>query len=463
MKDRIPKETLKAAWAIALAAIAPMLDSTMINMAVGELNQDFHTTLDVVQWAITGYALALAISVPISGWLMNQYNGKKVFITAVACFGITSVLAGISWNIESFIFFRLLQGATAGIITPLMSTLLVKTAGPKNLGKVMAIVSTPMILGPILGPVLGGFIIQLASWHWIFYINVLVVLIAIPLMHKTLPDFKPFNQASKLDLTGIILLSLLSGAFIYGITKAASHQTFLNSETYFWMFIGLAATLAYVWHNYRTNNRTVVPLVLFRYKQFAASSVGLFLANMAIMGPMFLLPLFFQNLRGMSAIQAALALAPQGIGMLITRPFIGKMIDQIGAKYVVLISLVLSILGTLPLIFVTANTSMVFISIVLFIRGMSVGGINLPLMSDAYTGLSDEQIPEASIGVNIIENVGSSFGTAIIATVVAAAMQNTVASTTHFSGYQAGFLVSAITLAFIFLPGLFLTNKRYIK
>ncbi|SQC67461.1 High-copy suppressor of rspA [Listeria fleischmannii subsp. fleischmannii] len=168
MKDRIPKETLKAAWAIALAAIAPMLDSTMINIAVGQLNQDFHTTLDIVQWAITGYALALAISVPISGWLMNQYNGKKVFIAAVACFGVTSVLAGISWNIESFIFFRLLQGATAGIITPLMSTLLVKTAGPKNLGKVMAIVSTPMILGPILGPVLGGFIIQFASWHWIF-------------------------------------------------------------------------------------------------------------------------------------------------------------------------------------------------------------------------------------------------------------------------------------------------------
>ncbi|STY35690.1 High-copy suppressor of rspA [Listeria fleischmannii subsp. coloradonensis] len=200
--------------------------------------------------------MALAISVPISGWLMNQYNGKKVFITAVACFGITSVLAGISWNIENFIFFRLLQGATAGIITPLMSTLLVKTAGPKNLGKVMAIVSTPMILGPILGPVLGGFIIQFASWHWIFYINVLVVLIAIPLMHKTLPDFKPFNQASKLDLMGIILLSLLSGAFIYGITKAASHQTFLNSETYF----GCSLVWQRLWRMFGTTIALIIVL-----------------------------------------------------------------------------------------------------------------------------------------------------------------------------------------------------------
>jgi EmrB/QacA subfamily drug resistance transporter len=457
----LPKETLTAAWAIALAAIAPMLDSTMVNIAIDKLNKDFNTTLDTIQWSITGYVLALAIAGPVSGWLMNKFNGKKIFIGAVIAFGVTSVLAGISWNISSFVFFRLLQGFSAGIITPIMSTLLVKTAGPENLGKVIAIVSTPMILGPILGPVIGGFIVQVASWHWIFFINVFIVLIAVPFMMKTIPDFKPFNKDSKLDVFGVINLSLMSATVIYGITKAARHASFNNSETILWMGIGLSLAVIYFIYNRIRKNQTVLPMNLFAHKSFTASSIGLLLANIAILGPMLILPLFFQNFRHFTAIEAALALIPQGVGMLVTRPLIGKMIDKIGAKYVVMVSLVLSLIGSIPLIFITDKTSMIWISIVLFIRGTSIGGINLPLTSDAYTGLDSKQLPEASIGINIIENLGSSFGSAVIATVVANAVQGlqpTIAN--GLKGYHAGFLVSAIVLAVIFIPSLFLTHKQ---
>ncbi|MFR3686510.1 MAG: MFS transporter, partial [Enterococcus sp.] len=243
---KLPKEVLSAAWAIALGAIAPMLDSTMVNIAIDQLTKNFHTTLSIIQWAITGYVLALAIAVPIAGWLMNRFDGKKIFIGAVILFGVTSVLAGISWDVTSFIVFRLLQGFTAGIITPLMSTLLVKTAGPENIGRVMAIVSTPMIFGPILGPVLGGFIVQAASWRWIFFINVFIVLIAAPLMIRTLPRFEPFNRKSKLDIFGILDLSAMSAALIYGITKAADHATFKNSESLLWTGLGVALLIVYI-------------------------------------------------------------------------------------------------------------------------------------------------------------------------------------------------------------------------
>ncbi|WP_160044822.1 MULTISPECIES: MDR family MFS transporter [Paenibacillus] len=457
----LPREILMAAWAIALGAIAPMLDSTMVNIAIDKLNKDFNTTLDTVQWSVTGYALALAIAVPVSGWLMNKYSGKKIYIGAVIAFGIISVLAGISWDISSFIFFRLLQGFSAGIITTLMSTLLVKTAGPENVGKVMAIVSTPMILGPILGPVIGGFIVQGASWHWIFFINVFIVLIAAPLMMKKIPDFEPFNKDGKLDVFGIIDLSFMSAALIYGITKAADHASFTNRETILWVGIGLALALIYFVYNRIRKNQTVLPMDLFAHKSFAAASIGLFLANIAVMGPMLILPLFFQNLRHFTAIEAALALIPQGVGMLVTRPMIGKMIDKIGAKYVVMASLVLSLIGSIPLIFITDKTSMIWISIVLFIRGTSFGGIMLPLTSDAYTGLDSKQLPEAGVGINMIENVGSSFGSAVIATVVAAAVQGMQPTISNdLKGYHAGFFVSAVVLAVIFIPSLFLTHKK---
>ncbi|WP_339301783.1 DHA2 family efflux MFS transporter permease subunit [Paenibacillus sp. FSL K6-2441] len=457
----LPREILMAAWAIALGAIAPMLDSTMVNIAIDILTKDFQTTLDIIQWSITGYVLALAMAVPVSGWLMNQFNGKKIFVGAVVAFGIISVFVGFSWNVFSFIFFRLVQGFSAGIITTLMFTLLVKTAGPDYLGRVMAIVSTPMIFGPILGPVIGGFIVQWASWQWIFFINVLIVLISAPLMMRKIPNFEPFNRDSKLDVIGIACLSFMSAALIYGITKAADHASFNNPETLLWVGIGLALAVIYFAYNRFTNNQTVLPLNLFVHRSFLASSVGLFLANMAIMGPMLILPLFFQNFRHFTAIEAALALIPQGLGMLVTRPLIGKMIDRIGAKYVVIVSLILSLIGSVPLIFITDQTSMVWISLVLFIRGSSIGGINLPLTSDAYTGLNDHQLSEAGVGINIIENLGASFGSAVIATVVATVVQGlqpTVANS--LKGYHAGFLVSTLVLILIFIPGLFLTHKK---
>ncbi|GGP16690.1 MDR family MFS transporter [Oceanobacillus neutriphilus] len=460
-KQGLPKEMLAAAWAIALGAIAPMLDSTMVNIAIDQLIRDFSTTLDIVQWSITGYVLALAIAVPVSGWLMNKFNGKKIFIGAVIAFGVISVFIGISWDVMSFIFFRLLQGFSAGVITTLMMTLLVKTAGQENVGRVMAIVSTPMILGPILGPVIGGFIIHGASWHWIFFINVFVVLIAAPLMMKAIPDFKPFNKDSKLDVFGIIDLSIMSVALIYGITKAADHASFNNSETILWVTIGLSLALIYVIYNRIRKNQTVLPLNLFAHKSFLASSVGLFLANIAIMGPMLILPLFFQNFRDFTPIEAALALIPQGVGMLVTRPLIGKMIDRIGAKYVVMVSLVISLSGSVPLIFITDKTSMIWISIVLFIRGSGIGGVMLPLTSEAYTGLNSRQLPEAGVGINIIENLGSSFGSALISTVVVAVTQGVQPTVINsLKSYHAGFLVAAIVLAVIFIPGLFLTHKR---
>ncbi|RXY88762.1 MFS transporter, partial [Salmonella sp. 3DZ2-4SM] len=156
--ERIPKSTMIAAWAIALGAIMPMLDSTMINIAINDLTKYFDTSLNFIQWGVTGYILAMAVAVPFSGWLMDHFDGKRVYISAVVTFGIVSVLTGLSPNIFWFILFRLVQGFSAGIISTLMATLLVKTTGQDKIGRVMAIVSIPMILGPILGPVVGGFI-----------------------------------------------------------------------------------------------------------------------------------------------------------------------------------------------------------------------------------------------------------------------------------------------------------------
>ncbi|MFS4464831.1 DHA2 family efflux MFS transporter permease subunit [Staphylococcus haemolyticus] len=458
--SQVSREIMIAAWAIALGAIAPMLDSTMINIAIKQLNNAFNTTIEITQWGITGYVLALALVIPIAGWLVNQFNGKYVFIGASILFGITSVLAGISWNVESFIVFRIIQGMSAGIITTLMFTLLIKTTGQDHIGKVMAVVSTPMIFGPIMGPIIGGFVIHIVSWRWMFFINVLVVIIAILLQIKYLPNFVPFNKSKSIDILGMILLGLISISTIYGLTKASDYHSFYNRTTILLLIIGCIMILMYYIHNKVKHDNTILPLSLFTKGNYTASFIGLFLSNIGIMGPMVIIPLYFQTFKHYTPIEAALALIPQGIGMLITRPYLGKLIDQYGAKWVVLISVIISMFGSIPLLFITDHTSIIALSIILFLRGCSVGGINLGLTTDAYMGIKESVLAEAGVGINMIENIGSSIGTAFIATILSVVLNQLGNSLTHnIIAYHAGFLVSVITLILIIFPALFLTNK----
>ena len=156
------------------------------------------------------------------------------------------------------------------------------------------------------------------------FINIFIVIIAVPLMNKYVPQFKPFNKESKLDIIGIILLSLTSVSIIYGVTKASDYGTFFAMQPMMYIIIGIVLMIAYCIYNRMRHYRTVLPITLFKQKNYAASSIGLLLANIGIMGPMLIIPLFFQNFKHYTAIEAALALIPQGLGMLITRPYIGK-------------------------------------------------------------------------------------------------------------------------------------------
>lgn len=460
-KKKFPKEVTLAAWVMVVGALVPMLDSTMVNIALNQLMLDLHTTLNTIQWAVTGYVLALAIAVPISGWMLDHFDGKKIFSLLIGMFGLMSLLSGLSWDINSFIAFRALQGFSGGVISMLLLALLVKVAGSERLGTLIAIVSTPAILGPILGPVLGGFIVEYLNWHWIFFVNVPVVIISIILNRKYLPNFEPFNPDSKIDWLGIILLSGISTSIIYGIIKASSSANFFNEDLIIYCGIGITLIIVYIIYNYYKKGQTVLPLKLFKHRNYSAAGLGIFLTGIAVNGPMLLLPLFFQNIMSLTVTWAAIALIPQGIGMLITRPFIGKMIDRVGAKYVVLVCIIVSFIGTLPFIWINESTSIIWISLVLFIRGAGIGGIMMPMMTDAYMNIQPNEIPQASVGNRIIQNVGASFGSAVVSAVVSTVIAGQILTKNLLlEGYQTGFLVSCIVVLAIAIPALFLTSKK---
>jgi len=457
---KLPKDLIRIALVLVLGAIAPMLDTTMVNIAVNHFGQDFHTSLDMVQWIMTGYVLAMGIAVPFSGWLIQRFDGKSVYFMAELLFMISSLLAGFAWSIDSLIVFRLVQGFAAGLIIPLLTTLMVQTAGQENIGKLMAIVGFPIILGPILGPVIGGLIVQYVSWRWIFFINVPIGIFALYFIYRKLPRFPASDKHAGLDWFGILLLGGLSASFIYGISEGASGSGFGHAGTIGFIALGAVLTVIYIVYALRRPKSVIVPLHLFRFKNFTGSAISLFLAGTGTNGAMLLLPLFFQNIKQDSVIMAGLSLIPQGVGMMLVRPMIGKLTDKIGARLVVLAAIAITFAGTLPFIWFSQDTPYWLIGIVLLIRGIGIGGITIPVMTDSYTGLSGGQIPQASVATRIIQNIGGAFGSAVLATVVANQIRQAVPSIPQMSSaYHSGFLVATILTVVLAIPALLLTNK----
>ena len=453
--EKLPKGVMATAMLMILGALPPILDSTIVNVALNSLKDVFKTDLSVVQWAVTGYVLAMGIAVPFSGWLIRKIDGKNIYIGAIVLFLIGSLLSGLSWNVQSLIVFRVLQGFAAGILLPLLSTLAVQLAGPDNLGKLMSMVGIPVVFAPIIGPVVGGLIIQYLPWQWMFFINLPLGIVGIICLQWKLPKFEAYDKSAKMDWPGVLLLAVTSCSLIYGlieVTKAVDRTMGIIS-----LAIGLLALLAYVFYALKRKGKAIVSLDLFRSKNFSAAFISLFLAGFATNGPMLLLPMLFQNVRHLSVIMSALWLIPQGAGMLIARPQIGKLVDRIGARFVVLPSILVTLIGTVPFIFFNASTSQWIVWAVLLLRGAGVGGITVPLMADCYVGLDKSQIPTASVATRIIQNIGGAFGSALLATVVSVVFTKHVANLTI--AYHAGFITSVIFMLIGIVPALFLTNK----
>lgn len=484
-QTEIPKSVLTIAWVVVFGAMAPLLDSTMMNIAINNLVHSFNSTVTTVQWTITCYLLATGIAVPFPSWLLNKFDGKYVFMAGELLFGIGSILAAISPSIQFLIGARLIQGFAVGLIMPLLTTLLVQTAGPEMMGRMMATVGLPMILGPLFGPVLGGVIIKFLSWHWIFWINVPVTLISLGLIIWKMPHYPAQNKTAKMDFIGIILLIASTSSIIYGVVKAAHAANFTNHTTIAFLTAGAITLLFYIGWAFIRKDKAVLPTKLFTFKSFDGSVVGLFIAGTVLNGAMLLLPLFFQNVRNMSVIMAALALVPQGLGMLVSRPLTGRLTDSIGARYVVLASVIITFVGTLPFFWITQHTSFGLIALVLFVRGIGAGGILMPLMADSYTGMKPNQVPAATIGARIIQNIGSAFGSAIITTAVTAYSTTRVKSfetrlmagkydvaaghlhaftqqhlvAIRLESFQYGFLIISLAALIIILPTVLLSNK----
>src|SRR5579875_3339417 len=220
--NKIPRRVWIISGVAMLGAVMSILDTTIVNVALATLGHQLHSSLANIQWVVTAYMLALAAVIPVTGWASRRFGAKPLFLISLTLFTLGSLLCGLASSVTELILFRVLQGVGGGMIMPLAQIIMADTAGPKNMGRVMGLVAIPMMLAPTLGPLLGGTIIQGLSWHWIFYVNLVVGAVAIPLAFKLLPA-KTGERADSLDLTGLALMSVGLVAVTYGLAEAGTY------------------------------------------------------------------------------------------------------------------------------------------------------------------------------------------------------------------------------------------------
>ncbi|CAM3116745.1 MDR family MFS transporter [Leuconostoc rapi] len=469
-KNKVPQNLMTMAWILVLGAIAPMLDGTMVNIAIPHLVTTFHSTLSHVQWIASAYLLTMGVAIPFSGWLLNRYDGRLAYLWAQFIFLFGSVLAALSPNLNWLIAARVLQGFGAGLLIPMLTTLLVQQSGP-YFRKLMIIVGLPIMLGPLFGPIIGGLIMNSASWEGIFWVNVPVSLIAIIGIFLKLPSMPAQNTKKPFDLVGTLLVGGFATALIYAVVKA--NKTLWNANTEPFIILGIVLFILYLFWAYIHKENAVLPLHLFKFRSYVGGTVGLILAAIVMNGTSLLLTTYFQSARGFSALDASYALIPQGIGMFLARPLTGRLMDKMGMRNLVFSSLILVVTGLVALTQVDETTSMWLISGILFISGIGINTVFMPLMTDAYTGMPKKDVPEATIGTRIFQNVGGAYGTSLVSMVVASELtqlltQQQKAIATHPAlaqhlyalALQRGFTWLAWLALAIFLPSLLLSGKE---
>jgi EmrB/QacA subfamily drug resistance transporter len=418
VRERLDPAVIKLIVVLLTGAIPSLLDTSIVNVAVDTIGRDLHTSVSTIQWVITGYLLSFAMVIPLSGWALARFGGRAVWTFSLALFLAGSVACGAAWNIDSLIAFRVVQGIGGGMMTPLITTLLVQAVGSSQIGRLMAAISLPVVVVPIFGPVIAGLIISNISWRWIFYVNVPMCLAGLVLAWRHLPASPPRAGAARIDLAGLMLLPPALVALLYGLAEVSTEGGFGHARVIIALSAGVALLAAYCWHALRTSATPMVDLRLFRARAFTGATALLFLAGLSIYGAMLLLPLYFQQVRHDSALAAGLLMVPQGLGSIAPRTLAGKLTDRIGPRLVVLAGIALAAIGTIPFALAGLHTNYWLLGAALVVRGAGLGLATIAVMAGAFQGLSREQVPHASSATRIVQFVGGSFGAAVLVAVI---------------------------------------------
>ena len=455
--DRIDPKVLKRALILVVGFLGVIFDTTIVSVALHTLATQLHTSVSTIQWVTTGYLLALGIAVPLSAWGLQRFGGKRLWMFGLAVFLVGSIGSSLAWNVGSLIAWRVVQGVGGGILFPLLTTLIMQAAGGKALGRTVTIIALPALLGPILGPLVGGAILTHFSWRFMFWVNVPFCAVGLFLAARHIPADSPDPAKPRphLDLPGLAMLAPGIAAVILGLSNAGVAAGFAHPDVIVPLAIGVVLLAAFTGYALR-RTAPLVDVRLLARRPVASASAVLFFSGFSLYGAMLLLPLYYQEVRGYSPLTAGIMLAPQGVGALLSRNLAGRLTDKIGGRPIAVAGFIIVAASTIPFAFAGTSANSWLLVFWLVVRGFGLGAVTIPVMAVAFLGLDKQQIAQSSVLTRTAQQIGGSFGTAVLAVILSSAIAahhgNLATGFDIAFWWATGFSALAVLLS-LWLPG----------
>lgn len=410
-------------WIVAMVVIIgvfmAILDSTIVNIAIPRLQTAFGADLHSVQWVLTGYILAQGVATPTVAFFADRLGTKRLYIIALAAFTAGSALCGLAWSLPILIFFRVVQGVGGAALFPLSLTLIFREFPPQERGAAMGLFGVPALLAPALGPTLGGYIVTYAGWQLIFYINVPIGILAVILSMLLLRNYHD-QVRSSFDIPGFIFSTIGLASVLYGLSEASTDGWSSTTVVGFLTagVLALAIFVAVEIFIIRRGGQPLLDLRVFLDRNFSTSSVANVFVVFALYGGLFLLPIYLQDVRGLSAFQAGLILLPQAFASMVSVVIGGWLVDRIGVRAVVIPGLFILALANWQLSSISLDLPYQQLQVILILRGFSLGLVGQPLILAALATIRPHLLTQASSLSTVVRAVASSLGIAVLATLV---------------------------------------------
>ena len=393
-----------------------IMDITIVNVALPTIGRDFHIPPTAVDGVVIAYLVSLAVFIPASGWLGDHFGGKRVLLGAIIVFTLGSVLCGVAQNMTQLVVFRVVQGAGGGMMAPVGMAMLFRVFPPSERVRAASILTLGTTLAPAIGPVLGGFLVTELSWRWVFFVNLPIGIIAVIFGALFLERAEAID-AGRFDIPGFVLGGAGLGLLMYGVSEGPL-KSWSSPQVIGTCVIGTVLLCIFVFVELRTT-RPMVDLRLLSGRLFRSTNVVMFLAAAAFLGMLYLVPLYFQDARGMSALQSGLSTFPEAFGVMIGAQFASRLIyPRIGPRRHVTGGLLGLALCMLALTQVSVTTNLWYIRMLMFVVGWMMAQVMVPNQAASFAMITPESMGRASTFFNTMRQVGSATGVAILSTVL---------------------------------------------
>jgi len=417
--DALDAGLLRIAGVCILASVMAILDATVVSVAQRTFIVEFGSTQAVVAWTITGYTLGQATVIPLAGWASDRFGTKRLFLGAALWFTLASLLCSMASNITELIAFRIIQGLGGGILVPLTLIILTREAGPRRLGRLMAVLGIPLLLGPMCGPVLGGWLIGAYGWQWIFRINLPLGVIVLILAALLFPRDRP-RPSETFDFVGMLLLSPGLATLLFGISSVPRRGTFTDIHVWIPALIGVTLITAFVLHAVNRAGHPLIDLRLFNNRVVTFANSAMFVFSVGFFGAVLVIPSYLQQVLHQTPLQSGLQLIPQGLGAMLTMPLAGTLMDKRGPRNVLLVGITLISTG-LTVFAYGAWKQADYVPVLLVglvVTGIGLGCTLTPLSGAAVQTLAPNEVARGSTLLSVNQHVATSVGAALMSVIL---------------------------------------------